>query len=481
MKKEMGDYMTGSISKGNNKKQYNSMVIAGVFLLGAFVAFLNSTFMNVAIPDIMTELKISVSTAQWLSTGYMLVLGIMIPFTAFFIDKFKTRTLFFISMGLFTAGTILGATAHSFDVLLAARLIQAAGSGIVMPLMQTVFLIIFPIEKRGFAMGIVGVVIAFAPAIGPTLSGWIINSHPWRYLFYVTLPIAIIDLILGFFLLKNVTDNKKTSLDILSVITSILGFGGLLLGTSNAGNDGFTNQNVYIPIIIGVITLVIFVWRQLTMKSPMLNLRVFKSRVFTFSTIIAMIVYAGLISSELMIPMYLQSGRGDTALVAGLVLMPGAIVMGIMNPITGILFDKYGARILSLIGLVIFTVGTFAFAFLTTNTSEFYIMIMYAARLFGLGMFLMPLTTSGLNTLKRELYSHGNAVNNTMRQIAGAIGTSILITTMTKVAQNSGIINPEKALIHGMNVSFGVAGVLGVIGLIIAIFAVKKKEIKVTD
>lgn len=462
-------------------KTFKAPIIAGVFLFGAFVAFLNSTFMNVAIPDIMKDLHISVSTAQWLSTGYMLVLGIMIPCTAFLIDRFRTRTLFFISMGLFTIGTIIGAFANNFEFLLAARLIQAAGAGIIIPLMQTVFLIIFPIEKRGLAMGIFGIVISFAPAIGPTLSGWIINYYPWRYLFYITLPLAIIDLILAYFLLKNVTDSKKVSLDILSLITSTAGFGGLLLGFSNAGNHSWGSTDVYIPMIVGVIALIIFVWRQLTMEDPMLNLSVFRSRVFTCSTIIIMIVYAGMISSELIIPMYLQDARSYSALDAGLALMPGAIIMGVMNPVTGYLFDKIGSRLLSLIGLICFTVGTFAFSFLTPDTSVSYIIAMYALRLFGLSMFMMPLTTSGLNTLERRLYSHGNAVNNTMRQIAGAIGTSILVTAMSKSALHSGILNPEKAMIHGMNFSFGCAGALALIGLIIAFFTVKKKEIKVTD
>ena len=463
-------------SKGESIKKYNAPVIAGVFLLGAFVAFLNSTFMNVAIPDIMKELNISVSTAQWLSTGYMLVLGIMIPFTAFLIDRFKTRTLFFMSIGLFTVGTILGATATNFDTLLAARLIQAAGAGIVMPLMQTVFLIIFPIEKRGLAMGIVGIVIAFAPALGPTLSGWIINSYPWRYLFYVTLPLAILDLILGAFLLKNVTETKKVSIDLLSSVTSILGFGGLLLGTSNAGNDGFGNVNVYLPLIVGIVALIIFVVRQLKMEEPMLNLTVFKNKTFTSSTIIVMIAYAGLISSELIIPMYLQQVRGVSAFTAGLILMPGAIVMGIVNPITGKLFDKIGARALALIGLLIYAGGTFAFGFLKVSTTEMYVLIMYAIRFLGLSMFLMPLTTSGLNTLDRKLYSHANAVNNTMRQVAGAIGTSVLITLMSKSAEHSGIADPTKALIHGMNVTFMVASVLAVVSLVIAFLTVKKKE-----
>lgn len=215
------------------------------------------------------------------------------------------------------------------------------------------------------------------------------------------------------------------------------------------------------------------------MKEPMLDLRVFKSSVFTFSTIIVMIVYAGMISSELIIPMYLQNARGYSALDAGLILMPGAIIMGIMNPITGKLFDKIGARSLALVGLILFTIGTFAFARLKVGTPVWYITVMYAVRFLGLSMFLMPLTTSGLNTLERKLYSHGNAVNNTMRQIAGAVGTSILVTVMTKSAASSGILNPEGAMIHGMNTSFFWAGVLGVVSFVIAIFVVKKKERKV--
>ena len=212
------------------------------------------------------------------------------------------------------------------------------------------------------------------------------------------------------------------------------------------------------------------------MEKPMLDLRVFKSKVFTFSTIIIMIVYAGLISSELIIPMYLQNGRAYSAFDAGLALMPGAIIMGIMNPITGKLFDKIGPRALALIGLILFTGGTFAFSFLTETTSVTYIVVMYAIRLLGMSMFLMPLTTSGLNTLDRSLYAHGNAVNNTMRQVAGAVGTSILVTVMSKSAENSGIANPLKATIHGMNSSFFWAGILGVIGLVIAIFVVKKED-----
>ena len=366
-------------------------------------------------------------------------------------------------------------------MLLTARLIQGLASGMIIPLMQTVFMIIFPIEKRGFAMGIVGIVLAFAPAIGPTLSGWIINIYPWRYLFYVTLPFAILDLILGYFLLKNVTENKSVHFDIISFIGSTIGFGGLLFGFSNAGNYSWTNMQVYLPIIIGIVFLIIFATRQLKLDEPMLDLRVFKSTVFTFATIIVMIAYSSLISSELIIPMYLENVKGLSAFRTGLVLMPGAIVMGIMNPITGTLFDKYGARTLAITGLIILALGTFGLSRLTIETSQMYVIVVYAIRMFGISMLMMPLTTSGLNSLHRQLYSHGNAIINTLRQVAGSIGTSMIVTLMSKASASSGYKNPLEASVYGMNVSFASVGVLTVIGIILSFFTVKKKEIKIKD
>ncbi len=460
----------------NKDTSYNVVAIASVLLLGSFITFLNSTFMNVALPDIMKELNISLSTVQWLSTGYMLATGIIVPFTAFFIDKLRTKSLFFVAMGLFTLGTVIGALANNFTMLLTARLIQGVSGGIMTALMQTVFMIIFPKEKRGFAMGIVGIVIAFAPAIGPTLSGWIINNYPWRYLFYVTMPFGIIDLILGAFLLKNVTGGRDVSMDILSFIFSTVGFGALLFGFSNAGNASWTDISVWLPLVLGVVFIGLFVIKQLKMERPMLDLSVFKSKVFTFSTIIVMITYAALISSELIIPMYLEDVKGLSAFDSGLILMPGAIVMGVMNPITGVLFDKYGARGLSLTGLGILTIGTLGFGILTPNTSSTYVILVYAIRMFGIAMITMPLTTSGLNTLERDLYSHGNAANGTLRQVAGSIGTSIIVTLMSKASAGSGIADPLKASVYGMNVSFWCISGLTLIGLIITFLVVKKKE-----
>lgn len=455
-------------------KKYNLILISAVFLIGGFLSFLNGTLITTALPTIMKDLHISATTGQWLTTAFMLVSGIMIPCTAYLIDRFSTRKLFFASMGLFTVGTIIAGFANSFEVLIVARVLQAAGAGIIMPLMQTVFLVIYPKEKRGFAMGVVGIIIAFAPAIGPTLAGVIIDSHPWRDLFHLIAPICIIDLIFAFFALKNVKESKKIKLDIISVITSTLGFGGLLFGFSNAGSDGWLEPKVIVPLIVGVISLIIFSFKQLRSEKPMLNIRVFKSSTFTYATIIIMIAYAGLVSAELILPMYIQTARGYSAFDSGLMLMPGAIIMGIMNPITGKLFDKFGARLLSIIGLVCLTAGTFGLSFLGPDTKIEFVTLAYSIRLFGMSMFMMPLTTSGLNTLSKEDLPHGTAVNNTMRQVAGSIGTAILVTVMTKSAANSGMTNPIDAQVHGMNVAFASSAVLTLVSLILAIFVIKK-------
>ncbi|MGL5245020.1 MAG: MFS transporter, partial [Sarcina sp.] len=299
--------------------------------------------------------------------------------------------------------------------------------------------------------------------------------YPWRDLFHILTPICIVDLIFAFFALKNVTETKNVHLNIISVITSTLGFGGLLLGFSNAGNLGWTSGKTLIPLIVGIISLIIFVKRQLQSKEPMLNLRVFKSKTFTFSTIIVMIAYAALISAELIIPMYIQLARGYSALDSGLILMPGAIIMGVMNPITGKIFDKFGARNLALIGLALLTLGTASFMFLSSTTPIKIITLIYSIRLLGMSMFMMPVTTSGLNTLGIEDLSHGTAVNNTLRQVAGSIGTATLVTVMSNATANSSIKNPQLAYIHGMDVAFGASAFFSLIALVIAFFAIKKK------
>ncbi|MUV36331.1 Multidrug resistance protein [Lentibacillus sp. JNUCC-1] len=445
----------------------NKIPIMIVLISGAFVAILNQTLLGTALPPIMEDLNISESTVQWLQSVFMLVNGIMIPVTAFLIERFTTRKLFMSAMGIFGLGTLVAAVAPDFTFLMAGRVLQAAGAGIMMPLMQTILFLIFPVNKRGTAMGLFGMVIAFAPAIGPTLSGWLVQQYPWRSLFYVILPIVVIDLIVAYFILKNVTKQTFPRVDVLSITLSTLGFGGILYGFSTAGNSGWGSWYVIVSILVGMITLVLFILRQLKLETPILEFRVFKNTIFTLTTALGMVSFVAMIGAAVVLPLLMQNMLGFSPLESGLVLMPGAIVMGIMNPITGRLFDKFGARWLTAIGLSIMTITTFMFAFLTPETTFTYLAVVNAVRMFGIAMVMMPVTTAGLNQLTPELIPHGTAMNNTMRQVSGAIGTALLVTVMVTQA------NPDNGVagaVHGVNISFVVAGIFSLVGLVLSFF-----------
>lgn len=453
-----------------NIQQMNKIPIVAVVLGGAFLAILNQTLLVTAIPHVMKELDLTESTAQWLTTIFMLVNGIMIPITAFLIETFTTRKLFITAMSIFAVGTVFCAFAPNFPLLMVGRVVQASGAGIMMPLMMTINLLIFPVEKRGAAMGTVGLVISFAPAIGPTLSGWLLQYYPWQSLFYIVLPLVIIDIVIGYFVMKNVTTQTFPKVDVLSIILSTLGFGGLLYGFSSAGNYGWSNALVISALFIGAVTLTMFILRQFKLKQPILEFRVFKNKIFTVTTIITMIAFMGLIGAETLLPIYMQNMAGYSAFESGLMILPGALLNGIMSPITGRIFDKIGARYLVMIGLTIMTVTTFMFTNLTADTSFVYLTVVFAIRMFSLSMIMMPATTAGLNQLPSRLIPHGTAMNNTMRQVAASIGTAMLITVMTVTALNAGKSNHSEALINGVNTAFYVATALSFIGLVLSFY-----------
>ena len=447
-------------------------ILMAVLLSGAFAAILNQTLLATAIPHIMTDLNLDADVAQWLQSVFMLVNGIMIPITAFLINKFSTRTLFFTAMSLFGIGTLICGISPSFPVLLTGRILQAAGAGIVMPLMQTILFLVYPRDQRGKAMGMFGLVISFAPAIGPTLSGWFIDIYPWRGLFYMILPIVAIDLIVAYFILRNVTEKTNPKLDMTSIILSTFGFGGLLYGFSAAGNNGWLSLAVILPIIIGAIALVLFIKRQNRLEEPILEFGVFKDRIFTLSTSLGMIVFMSMIGGAVILPIFMQTMLGFSAMESGMMLLPGALMMGIMSPVTGRLFDKYGAKWLAIIGLGMLTVTTLMFATLNTETTFTYLAVVNTFRMLGVAMVMMPVTTAGLNRLTNRLVPHGTAMNNTMRQVAGAVGTALLVSIMTNMAR------PEQGvegMIHGVNMSFLFAGILAFIGFILA-FRLRKNE-----
>lgn len=466
MKKECWN-LENKQEAGNSDHSINRTPIVIVLVSAAFVAILNQTLLTVAFPHIMSDLNIDANTVQWLQSIFMLVNGIMIPITAFFINRFTTRQLFFAAMGFFGLGTLISSIAPSFSILLIGRVLQAMGAGVMMPLMQTILFLIYPVHKRGAAMGIFGMVIAFAPAIGPTLSGWLIDKFHWKSLFYVVLPIIVIDLILAYFLLKNITKQTNPKVDYQSIVLSTFGFGGLLYGFSSAGSYGWVSGHVLISIIIGAIALLWFILRQLNLAEPILEFRVFSSRMFTITTVIGMVSFVAMIGGAVIMPIFMQDMLGFTAMESGLAIMPGAIVMGLMSPITGRLFDLYGGRWLAVTGILITVITTYMFTNLTVDTTFFYMATVNMFRMFGISMVLMPVTTAGLNSLETRLIAHGTAMNNTMRQVAGSVGTALLVTIMTtKSIPEKGI----QGLITGVNASFIAATLFATIALILAFF-----------
>ena len=479
--------MTEALQK---KPNYGVII---VLLLGAFIAMLNETLLNVALPSIMNDFGASASTVQWLSTGYMLVNGILIPITAFLIQKFSVRHLFLSAIALFTIGTFVAGFAPTFGILLAARMVQAAGSAIMMPLLMNVLLTSFPVEKRGGAMGFFGLVMIFAPAVGPTLSGWILQHYTWEMLFHLVSPIAFILLIASFFMLKDKKASVKIHLDYLSVVLSSIGFGGVLYGFSSAGNKGWNVPEVYVTIVIGMVALLFFIVRQFNLKHPMLEFRIFRYPMFALSSAISIVLAMAMFSAMLLLPIYVQTIRGIGTLESGLLMLPGALLMGIMSPITGKLFDKFGGRVLAIIGLGITILTTYAFSHLTMETSYTTLMTLYTIRMFGMSMFMMPVMTNGINALPQNLNPHATAMNNTLQQVAGAIGSAFLVTLMQnrtesyaqelteEAMQNVGLTAAQgmeamqqqimnTAMVEGINDTFLISTFIAVVALVLAFF-----------
>lgn len=508
IKKEHKNFIFGEgVSRGK---------ILAALLFGMFIAILNQTLLNVALPKINTEFNISASTGQWLMTGFMLVNGILIPITAYLFNKYSYRKLFLVALVLFTIGSLICAISMNFPIMMVGRVLQAIGAGVLMPLGSIVIITIYPPEKRGAAMGTMGIAMILAPAIGPTLSGYIVQNYHWNVMFYGMFIIGIIAILVGFvwFKLYQYTTNPKA--DIPGIIFSTIGFGALLYGFSEAGNKGWGSVEIETMFAIGIIFIILFVIRELRMESPMLNLEVLKFPTFTLTTIINMVVMLSLYGGMILLPIYLQNLRGFSALDSGLLLLPGSLIMGLLGPFAGKLLDTIGLKPLAIFGIAVMTYATWELTKLNMDTPYMTIMGIYVLRSFGMAFIMMPMVTAAINALPGRLASHGNAFLNTMRQLAGSIGTAILVTVMTTqttqhlsafgeeldktnpvvqdhmrelASQYGGQEGAMKVLlqfvnklatVEGINDAFIVATIFSIIALILCLFLQSNKKAKAT-
>ena len=462
------------------KNQYNTRAIMASLLIVGFVGMFSETALNIAMTNLMDVFQITAATAQWLTTGFLLTLGILMPISGLLLQMFTTRQLFISSLMSSIVGTLIAALAFNFEMLLFARILQAVGMGLLLPLLFNTILVIYPPEKRGAAMGFVGLVIMFAPATGPTIGGLLIQYFTWHYIFWFSLPFLVIGLLIGLKYLENVTEVTKPRIDLLSVALSTIGFGGVVFGFSKAGegSEGWTSALVVTSIIIGLVALILFVLRQTSMDDPMLNLSVFKYPMYVIGLLLVLICMTIIMSSMIILPMFLQTGAGLSVFIAGLMLLPGSALNGLLSPIVGRLFDKYGPQWLVIPGLVLVAVMLWFFATLSPASSVAFIVMLHTGLMVGISLIWMPAQTNGLNQLPPALYPHGTAVMNTLQQVMGAIGTAVAISILTSGMENylHGSSNPTqlteiaKAITAGSQNVFLVALFVALFGIVIAFF-----------
>lgn len=469
---EVTDFMNQTQPSGPS----HTKAISAVMIIGTFIAILNQTLLATALPHIMRSLQISADEAQWLTSVYMLINAIVIPNTAFLMKRFSMRRLFIYAMGFFSAGTLLAGLSPNFAVLLFARILQAVGGGIMVPFMQTVFLVLYPREKRGSVMGIVGLVISFAPAIGPTLSGWIIDRLPWNALFLLVLPVAVIVLVIGAFVIDEKSETEKSKIDIPSVLFSSLGFGGIMYGINSLGASELLSAPEILSFLVGAVCLFLFIRRQLRLSCPMLEFRVFQNRTFNLTTIISMVSFGMMVGVEVLIPLYIQNTRGMSALTSGLILLPGAFLTALLSPVSGSLYDRFGARPLLIVGDAVMALMSVGFIFVGADTSIIWIAVLYALRMIGISIITTPAMTAGVNALSDNLIAHATAVYNTFRQIGGSLGTVLLVAVMTAgTSQSLKTMAPKAAQIKGLQIAFFAATVFSFVGLLFS-FGVKGRN-----
>lgn len=430
----------------------------------AFVVILNETIMMNAIPRLMVDLNIDETLAQWLSTAFMLTMAVVIPITGWLLQRVTTRQAFTGAMVTFCLGTLLAAVSWSFPVLVVARVVQASATAIMMPLLMTTLMKLVSPDDRGRVMGTVSLAMSVAPALGPAVSGIVLQFLGWRWIFLVVLPIAIAIAIVGSRRLVNVGETIRTPIDWLSAALAAVGFGTLVYGLSQMSR---ATPLVLALAVIGALGVAAFVWRQIVLQRsdrPLLDLRTFRSRVFTVSLAAMAIAFGAMIGTMLLLQLYLQQARHATPLATGLLVMPGGLAMGLLGPTIGKIYDRHGARVLMLPGGALSVMALGGFALVSATTPYWLILVAHVALSLGLASLFTPMFTMSLGSLPSRQYSHGSSLLGTTQQVAGALGTAlavVVLTSRTAAATQRGL-GEAAAYLDGLKWAFTLCAALAV-------------------
>ncbi len=467
-------------TKGDKKDTMNGLtkqqkLMVAVLLTGAVLVVLCATFLSPALPHIMGDMGVDQTTVQYLTSGYSLVEAVVIPMNAFLIGRFSTRKLFVSGMALFAAGAVVAACAPAFPILLLGRILQAFGTGVVMPMVFTLILLIFPRENRGAAMGIVGLIISFAPAIGPSLSGVLVDSVGWRMLFVIVACLTALVVAFAIFSLENFEGFERAPLDVPSVLLLACGMVGLLYGLSSFASS----PTPLVPsalMVAGAALLALFSRRQLRLEQPILRVDVLKYRRYRTAVLIIMLLEAALIGSEVVLPIYVQNVLGQPATVSGLIMLPGAVLGALMGLAAGRIFDKKGVRRLAVVGGIIIAVSSVCIACFQLDMSPLLVCAVYTCLGIGIQSLITPLNTWGVNSLDNSLIQHAEALGSTFNQVGASFGTA-LIASLSALGPLFTTTSDERVLTYtGLHVSFcGMCAMLCLVALLIFVFVRNRK------
>lgn len=417
----------GKISMSNISKTIDPKIrtiVTILLLFSCFVSLASQTMMVTALPVIEHEMNTSLNLVQWLTTGYTLMIGIITPLSSNMYEKFKNRTIFLSTIATFIVGTLIGCFATNFWILLLARLIQACAGGILMSFQMTTMISIYPLQKRGTILGMSSLVIAFGPAIGPTLSGWIINAFSWRYIFIFVLPMMIIVWLIGYFVFPNFTQPKDIKIDLTSVSLSLV---GATLTLASLTFFETTPMIGWVMLLVGLGILTVFVKRQLKLKQPMLKVQLFKNRSFRLMTLVGICTFMVLIGTEQMLPIFTQNVLHLNSMVSGMILLPGAIANALCAALVGRLYDKHGPKYLIISGGILMLIAAIPFVMISKQTPVWLITVAYMLRMVGNALVFSPAMSEAFIDVKPDEVSHATALNNSLRQSFGASSITILV------------------------------------------------------
>jgi EmrB/QacA subfamily drug resistance transporter len=452
---------------------FMNLIISGI------ASSILSTAMTTALPNVISYFGIDTVSGQWITSGYSLAMGMVMPLTAFLITKFPTKKLYISGIGIFLVGLFCSLFAGNFGIMMVGRVLQACGNGILLSVAQVTILSIYPVEKKGTMMGTYGLATTAAPVIAPTIAGLMIDAFGWKSIFYVVLVVMVISFFMACLVFDNVLELQDKKFDFLSFAESIFAFGGITLGIGNITSYGLFSVSAGVPLLVGIAGSICFAHRQLHLETPFLDLRILQNRQYRISVISSMLLYFTMMGSSVLMPLYVQTVMGYSAVVSGLVTLPGSLATALVSPFAGRLYDKVGIRKIFIPGSVCLVISNLGMAFINMDTPLAVAAAWNVIRNVSIGALMMPLLTWGTGSVREEKVADASSLLTSFRTISGSIGSAVFVGIMMSVGSSVVEAYGDGALMHGLNTSFAAMALSALVLAGLAVFGTGGKKFTV--